>query len=132
MLTLDLPIAAEAAIDPRWQAAFAGARAAQPQPGAWTGTARERGDRIEVTLSGSGADLPAGTALDAFVVQRQVVGYAPPQISRGTNALTVSFAKSEYFTSAPAALDLLLVAGVSPNIRAWSAHAPLVAAKPQP
>ena len=40
--------------DPRWQPAFAAARAAQPQPGPWTGAAHERGDRIEVTLSGSG------------------------------------------------------------------------------
>jgi len=132
MLTLDLPIAAEAAMDPRWQAGFAAARAAQPQPGPWTGAAHERGDRIDVTLSGSASDLPSDPALDVFVVQRQVVGYGPPQISHGANALTVSFAKSEYFTRAPAALDLLLVAGVPPTIRAWSAHAPLDTAKPQP
>jgi len=132
LLTLDLPIAGEAAIDPRWQAGFAAARAAQPQPGRWTGTAHERGERIEVTLSGSVADLPSDPALDAFVIQRQVVGYAPPQISRGANALTVSFAKSEYFTDAPAAIDLLLVSGVPPNVHAWSAHAPLDATKPQP
>jgi thiol:disulfide interchange protein DsbD len=130
MLTLDLPIATEAATDPRWQGAFAAARAAQPQPGPWSGTAHERGDRIEVTLSGT--DLPSSPTLDAFVVQRQVVGYAPPQISRGANALTLSFAKSEYFTSAPAALDLLLVAGAAPDVRAWSAHAPVTAVKPQP
>jgi hypothetical protein len=65
-------------------------------------------------------------------VQGQVVGYAPPQINRGANALTLSFAKSEYFASAPAALDLLVVAGVPPDARAWSAHAPLAAAKAQP
>jgi DsbC/DsbD-like thiol-disulfide interchange protein len=130
MLTLDLPIAAEAVTDPRWHAGFAAARAAQPQRAAWTGAAHERGDRIEVALSGS--DLPSDPALDAFVVQRQVVGYAPPQINRGASTLTVSFAKSEYFTSVPAALDLLLVAGVPPNIRAWSATAPLVTDKAQP
>jgi thiol:disulfide interchange protein DsbD len=135
MLTLALPIAAEAAPDPRWQAGFAAARAAQPQPGRWTGVAHERGDRIEVTLTGSGrggAEIPPGPALDAFVVQGQVVGYVPPQISRSTNALTLSFAKSEYFTRAPAALDLLLVAGAPPDVRAWSAHALLVGAKSQP
>jgi len=130
MLALDLPIAAESAKNPRWQAAFAAARAAQPQSADWAGTADDRGDRIEVTLAG--AELPSNLTLDAFVVQRQVVGYAPPQLSRGANALTLSFAKSEYFTSAPAALDLLLVAGAPPDTRAWSAHAPLVTAKPQP
>jgi DsbC/DsbD-like thiol-disulfide interchange protein len=130
MLTLDLPIAAEAAADARWQADFAAARAAQPQPVQWSGAAHDRGDRIEVTLTG--AELPSDLALDAFVVQGQIVGYAPPQINRGANTLRLSFAKSEYFTSAPAALDLLLVAGVPTNVRAWSAHAPLVTAKPQP
>jgi len=132
LLTLDLPIADKAALDPRWQAAFTAARAAQPQSAQWTGAAHDRGDRIEVMLTGSGADPPSGAALDAFIVQRQVVGYAPPQISRGANTLNLSFAKSEYFTSAPAALDLLLVAGVPPDVRAWSAHAPLDTAKPQP
>jgi thiol:disulfide interchange protein DsbD len=130
MLTLDLPIAVEAATDPRWQGAFAAARNAQPQPGPWTGAAHERGDHIEVTLSG--VDLPSSPTLDAFVVQRQVVGYAPPQISRGANALTVSFAKSEYFTAAPAALDLVLIAGSPTDTRAWSARAPLATVKPQP
>ena len=130
-LTLDLPIAAEAATDPRWQAAFAAARAAQPRPAAqWTGTAQDSGDRIDVKVVG--ANPPHGTALDAFVVQRQVVGYAPPQVVRGANALTLSFAKSEYFTGAPAALDLLLIDGVAPDAHAWSVHAPLSSAKPSP
>lgn len=130
LLTLELPVAAAAAADPRWQAMFATTRAAQPQPGPWTGTARDSGDRVEVTLHG--ANLPSGSALDAFVVQRQVVGYAPPQIARGANALTLSFAKSEYFTNAPAALDLLLIDGLPPDTRAWSVHAPLAPAKPSP
>jgi len=133
-LTLDLPLAAEAATDPRWQAAFAAARAAQPQPAQWTGAAHDRADRIDVTLtdSGRGADLSSSPALDAFVVQRQVVGYAPPQISRSVNGLTISFAKSEYFTTAPAALDLLLISGVPPDASAWSVHAPLSSTKKAP
>jgi len=130
VLTLDLPIATKSAKDSRWQTAFAAARAAQPQPARWTGAAHDRGDRIEVILAG--AELPSNPVFDAFVVQRQVVGYAPPQINRGANALTLSFPKSEYYTSAPATLDLLLVAGAPPDTRAWSAHAPLVTAKPQP
>jgi hypothetical protein len=56
-------------------------------------------------------------ALDAFVVQRQVVGYAPPQINRGGNALTLSFAKSEYYTSAPGD------AGSAPRRRRAAGHA---------
>jgi DsbC/DsbD-like thiol-disulfide interchange protein len=133
-LTLDLPLAAEAAADPRWQAAFAAARAGQPQPAQWTGAAHDRGDRIDVTLSGTrnDAELPPSSTLDAFVVQRQVVGYAPPQISHGAKTLELSFAKSEYFTDAPATLDLLLVDGVPPNTRAWSVHAPLAPAKIPP
>jgi thiol:disulfide interchange protein DsbD len=135
MLTLDLPVADEAAAaNPKWQAAFAAARAAQPQAGQWTGAAHESGDRVEVTLSGSSdsAGLPSNPAFDAFVVQRQVVAYAPPQVARGANVLTLSFAKSEYFTTAPPALDLVLIAGPPPNTRAWSVHAPLVPAKPSP
>jgi len=130
-LTLDLPIAAEAATDPRWQGAFAAARAAQPQPAAgWTGTAQDNGDRIDVELAG--ANLPHATALDAFIVQRQVVGYAPPQVTHGANALSLSFTKSEYFTGAPAALDLLLIDGAPPDTRTWSVHAPLAPAKSSP
>ena len=129
-LTLDLPVAAEASADPHWQAKFASARAAQPQRAEWTGVAHDRGHRIDITLRG--AQLPSDADLDAFVVQREIVGYAPPTIRRDTNALTLSFAKSEYFTAAPAALDLLLVAGAAPNLRAWSTRAPLDAAKPQP
>jgi thiol:disulfide interchange protein DsbD len=134
MLTLDLPVAAEAAADPRWQAAFAAARGAQPHAAQWTGAAHERGDRIEVTLTGSRSDagLPSSPALDAFVVQRQVVGYAAPQITRGANTLSLSFSKSEYFTDAPATLDLLLIDGVPPNTRAWSVHAALAPAKTSP
>ncbi|HEX3123605.1 MAG TPA: protein-disulfide reductase DsbD domain-containing protein [Rhodanobacteraceae bacterium] len=131
MLTLDLPLAAETATDPRWQAAFAAARASQPQPAQWTGAAQDRGDRIDVTLTNSsrGVGLPSSPALDAFVVQRQVVGYAPPQISRGAKGLIISFARSEYFTTAPAALDLLLISGVPPDASAWSVHAPLSSTK---
>ncbi len=129
-LTLDLPIAAEAAADPRWQGAFAAARAMQPQPGQWSGAAHDRGDHVEVTLTG--ADLTSNSTIDAIVVKRQVVGYAPPKFIRGANTLTLSFARNEYFTIAPPALDLLLITGVPPDIHAWSAHAALATLKPQP
>jgi len=44
----------------------------------------------------------------------------------------LSFAKSEYFTTAPAALDLLLISGVPPDASAWSVHAPLSSTKKAP
>ena len=129
-LARDLPIATSAAPDPRWHSAFAAARAAQPRAGHWTGATRDLGDRIEVTLSG--VELPAGAPADAFVIQRQVVGYAPAQIARTADELTLTFAKSEYFVDMPAAIDLVLIDGTPPDVRAWSAHAPFTDHKSTP
>jgi len=134
MLALDLPIDPQSAADPRWQAAFARAHAAQPRTGAWNAAARYLGDRIEVTLASNDrrAGPPADAALDAFVVQRQVVGYSPPQIARDADALTLTFAKSEYFTGLPPALDLVLVDRSLPDAGAWSARAAFTRAQSTP
>jgi len=135
MLALDLPVASATSPDSNWREAFAAAHAAQPQIGRWNAAAHDLGDRIEVTVgtnSGDAEPLPGNAALDAFVVQRQVVAYTPPQISRGADALRLTFAKSEYFTSVPPALDLLLIDGAPPNARAWRVHAPLTATQSLP
>ena len=115
-VALDLPVRATAAATEQ-QAPFAAARAAQPRNATWTGAAYMHGDRLEVELRG--ADLP--TVTDVFVVQRQLVDYAPPQISRTGDELKLSFAKSDYFVSAPPQIDLLLRAGV----QTWSARVPV-------
>ena len=107
ILRLDLPIAATAAPSPRWRKAFAAAHAAQPSAAAWTGSARLVGDRVEVALQGT--DLPVIDALDAFVAQSRIIGYAPPKITRDGEGLQLVFPKSDYLAVAPASLEVLLV-----------------------
>lgn len=114
-VALDLPVSATAASER--QPLFAAARAAQPRNAAWTGAAQVSGERIEVDLHA--AEFPAIS--DVIVVQRKVVDYAPPQISRHGNVLNVSFAKSDYFVSAPAQIDLLLRAGA----QTWMVRIPV-------
>jgi thiol:disulfide interchange protein DsbD len=124
-LRLALPIAAAAAPNARMRKAFATAHAAAPAASAWTGRARLAGDRIEVALDG--ANLPATDRLDAFAVQGQVVGNAPPQIVGRGDALVLSFARSEYLTATPATLDLVVVQRAAPGEHAWSVAVPFAA-----
>jgi thiol:disulfide interchange protein DsbD len=113
-LTLDLHVLAAASKGS--QALFAAARAAQPQAIKSKGHAQMHDDRVEVILDGAGiADVS-----DAFVVQRKLVNYSPPQLAKNRDELTLSFDKSDYFVSAPAQLDLILRAGP----RAWSVSVP--------
>lgn len=107
-LKLALPIAKAAHAYPRWQRTFAAARSRLPVAAAWTGKAESAGEHIRVTLEGT--DLPAAGA-DAFVAQKQVVGYQRPRLHRDGPRLVVDFARSEYFSAAPAALDLVVSDG---------------------
>ena len=106
-LRLDLPVAASAAPNARWRKAFAAAHAGQPVAATWNGSARLVGDRIEVSLQG--VDLPPVDAIDAFVTQNQVIGYAPPQVTRDGDGLQLVFPKSDYLTAPPASLDVVVV-----------------------
>ncbi len=125
-LTLTLPIAASARASAGTRKAFASAHAAQPVASSWTGNAAADGDQIVVALSGS--EMPSAESLDAFVVQTQVVGYAPPKFARRGDSLTLTFDRSEYLTTVPAALDLVLVDGKAPNRHARSVTVPFAAA----
>jgi len=116
-LAIDLPVREYAARDPEHAQRIDAARAAQPRPAPASGRAQVLGDRVEVTLRGD--HLPALT--DAFVVQRKVANYAPPQIARIGNEVVVAFAKSDYFDVAPAQIDLVLRA----DSQVWSVSAPV-------
>lgn len=120
-LALDIPVRADAGIDARNTTAFSAARHAQPQTSAWTGGARVVGENVEVSLHG--ADLPATDNLDAFVVERKVVANARPRVTRQAEALVLTFAKSDYFTAAPANLNLI----VRTDTRAVSVGLPFAA-----
>jgi len=122
---LKLPVAARASPDPRTRKLFAAAHAAQPVASSWSGQAHLAGDRIEVTLSGE--NLPPAESLDVFVVQRQVVAYARPQIVAGDGGVNLTFAKSEYLTGAPVALDLIVIDGRPPEAHARSVTVPFAA-----
>lgn len=118
-LTLDLPIAAVADSP---DASFEAARAAQPENGLWNAEARILGDRVEVRVRG--ADPSDGGGLDAFAEQPKIVVNAAPQVSVHDGVRVLVFTRSEYFTRAPKALDLVLVRA---GARAIRVHAPFVA-----
>jgi thiol:disulfide interchange protein DsbD len=127
-LTLDLPIAA--ATDPpkpdgRWTMQFSRARLALPQATAWKATSAADGDRIVVTLHGP--SLPAADALDAFVEQRKLVDNKPPRIQSAGDALTVDFARSEYFAAAPGRFDLVLTQPSAAGVGGWRVQVPFAA-----
>lgn len=128
-LALDLPVVAEAAKpDPRWTMQFARARLAQPQATAWKGEARIDGERVSIALRGPG--LPEANGLDAFVEQRKLVDNKPPAIRRDGDALIVDAAKSEYFATPPASVDLVVTTPAAAGVRGWRVTIPIVGATP--
>lgn len=105
-LTLDLPVRTQATPDAATATLFAGARAAQPQAGAWKAVAQLAGERIEVRVRG--ADLGTGDGLDAYAENGKIVANAPPQIETRDGSVVLIFLKSDYFTALPKSLDLVL------------------------
>ncbi len=120
-LSIDLPIATHADPGPL-AASFAAARSVQPENGVWKAQARVVGNAIEVEVRG--ADLGDGHGLDAFVEQPKLVANSPPGFSLRGAVPVLTFAKSEYFDAAPAALDLVVTRAGAHAIRV---HARLVA-----
>lgn len=102
-LALDLPVAA-AAGKTQSSTLFDAARAKQPEPVQWSGAAHIVGDAVELTLHAH--DMPP--VADAFVVERKLVNYAPPQIAQHGEDLTLRFEKSDYFVGAPAQVELVV------------------------
>jgi thiol:disulfide interchange protein DsbD len=130
---MDLPVVADPPKpDSRWTMQFARARArlAQPQATAWKGETRVDGDRIIVTLRGP--SLPETEGLDAFVEQRKLVDNKPPTIRRDGDALTVGFAKSEYFAAEPETFDLILTRPAASGVRGWRVQVPFAATAAAP
>jgi len=105
-LALDVPVRDVASADPRHAGAFAAARAAQPRAEDASASARLAGDRIEVVVHGAGLEA---AGIDAFAVTTRVVGNAPPHVEPRPGGVALSFAKSDYFTSMPTALDLVVL-----------------------
>lgn len=127
-LALTLPVAAAGA-PPADSAAAPAVRAAlarRPVAAAWSAAVTADGERIRIRVRG--ADLPAADALDIFAAQPQILANTPAQITRDGDALAVSTLRSEYFTAAPATLDLVFVERRGEALRAWQVAAPWPAA----
>jgi len=88
----------------------------------WTAAITASGDRIGIRVHGAG--LPGVANLDAFALQPQVLANAPPRISADGDGLQIDAVRSEYFTKAPAQLDLVLVQRDAGRVRAWRVAAP--------
>lgn len=126
-LAIDLPVVrAEAKPDPRWTGQFSEARLEQPQATAWKGAVRDGGERFTVTLTGPGLP-PASAQLDALPVQRKLFDNKPPTIRRDGDALVIEAGKSEYFTTAPSELDLLVTTASANGARGWRVRIPFAA-----
>jgi DsbC/DsbD-like thiol-disulfide interchange protein len=104
--TIDLPIRAIATADPLQVNAFAAARDNMPRINDSAATARIDNNKVQVTITGT--DLGA-TGADAFVLTSKVVANAPPHIEAHTGSIVLTFVKSDYFTSTPESLDLLVL-----------------------
>jgi len=120
-LSLELPLRADAAEDKNVAAVFAAARAAQPIADDRGAIAHDTGTQIAIGLPGS--VWTAGS--DAFVAATRLVGNAPPRAQPAAGGITLTFAKSDYFTAAPPAFDLVLThPGAAPRtIHATFPHA---------
>jgi hypothetical protein len=79
---------------------------------------------IVVTLRGK--NLPPSYGLDAFVAERKTVDNAPPQASTHGDTLELRFAQSDYFTTLPPTLTLVLVQNAGTERQAWQITAPTV------
>lgn len=120
-LTLDLPVAAQIRIDPRWRIAFTAARDAQPRGEALKASARVVGASIEISLPRG--ELHDAKQLDAFAVQTKIVANALPVGTLRDGSVVLTFAKSDYFTSTPNALDFVIVRAHAPALRAHAMFA---------
>lgn len=122
MLALDLPVATQTKIDPRWRNAFANARDGQRQEKVLQASARDTGQSIEIDLPRSAFGDTA--QLDAFAVQTKIVSNTRPAVDIHASNIMLRFAKSDYFTSLPDALDLIVMPA---NAHALRAHATFIA-----
>ena len=130
-LTLDLPVAVQTRIDPRWRSAFTAARDAQPRGEALEASARVIGHSIEISLPRG--KLHDAKQLDAFAVQTKIIANALPVGTLRDGNIVLIFAKSDYFTSIPDALDLVIVRAHAPALRAHAKFAePGPVATPSP
>jgi len=118
-VTLDLPIAASAADDPATRALFQVARARRPHDTNWISVAGTDGNDIIVTLTDTDVDIGA---LEAFIENRQVVAHGPPTIDRAGGHIVIRFTRSEYFSTAPDALALVLSDATTDH--AWRVRVP--------
>lgn len=116
-LTLPVVAAGTPAPDAATASALRSALVQRPVATDWTAAVTTDGDRIEIRVRGSG--LPTTDGLDAFAVQPQVLANAPPQLRRDGDAIAITATRSEYFTSAPATLDLVLVRRNGDAVQAW-------------
>ncbi|MEP6485372.1 MAG: protein-disulfide reductase DsbD domain-containing protein [Rudaea sp.] len=121
-IALDMPVHSIAANNPDAATLFDAARAAQPEPASWTGSARLNGDTLDVELRGKA--LPTAQPLRAFVVDRRIVTYAPPKITVGDGEITLLFKKSDYFAIAPTHVNLVVQAGEGATAPSWRVTVP--------
>ena len=119
-LAIDLPVRASAGKS-KSVALWAATRAVLPVPATWSGNAQLQGDELEVALRGPDAPIA-----DAFVVERKLVNYTPPRIARRGAVWTLKFAKSDYYVSAPAGVDLIVRSGAQTH----SVNVPFSSATP--
>jgi hypothetical protein len=109
-----------------WDQRIAAARAAVPTVATWSGQAQRTGDKVDIVLHG--ADMPPVDGLDVLPVERKLLDYAPAQIEKNDDGLTIRAGVSDYYESAPPALTLVLLQRSGEISRAWQVRVPFVPA----
>ena len=125
-VALDLTVAASPPeIDARWNELFDSALTHQPKFVGWDAVVTDEAGDIVIRI---GAEhVPETSELDAFIENRQVVSHAPPAITRDQRHLVVRFTRSEYFSTAPTELGLVLTEPAT--ARAWRLVVPFATPK---
>lgn len=126
---LTLPVAATAAADERWRAAFADARARLPQPAPanWKAVfdVENHATSKEFSLAVIGTNITAVGNIAFFPYQNDLINHSSPsrKVSDTQQGLRITRTLSDYFVSPPAEVEGVLVVRDGGAVKAWEIHA---------
>jgi thiol:disulfide interchange protein len=125
-LDITLPVAADAAADPRVADLFATARARAPRPypGSATIDAHADADVLRIVLDQPPAALVrAAQGVELFPLQTQVLASPRGSARADAGLIHVNHQRSTYFADMPSHVDLLVAAGPAADDPSWIVRA---------
>lgn len=123
-LEITLPVAADAAVDPRVADLFATARARAPRPYPGSATIEAEGDVLRVELDQPPESLiQAAQFAELFPLQTQVLASPRGSARADAGSIRVDHPRSTYFAGMPSHVDLLVAAGPAADDPSWVVRA---------